>query len=157
LYGYPGIVNSGLEAGDCICQTLADDAGLSGEFVAWLSDSGVDARDRLTNVSNQWVLPSGDVVAEDRSDLVDISIDHAINVDETGVADVLANVWTHTSSIGTKLPTIPPISACADWTSASVGIGAQAGATFRADAQWTSMSQWTCNARHRIYCLEQAD
>src|SRR5690348_11017356 len=48
----------GIDVADGLCNTEASDAGLGGTFVAWLSTSAVDARDRLDG-SRGWVRTDG--------------------------------------------------------------------------------------------------
>ena len=42
----PGMLG-GIEGGDSECQRLADNVGLPGTYMAWLSTGGINARDRV--------------------------------------------------------------------------------------------------------------
>ena len=72
----------GLSGADAICQGEADRAGLGGTFVAWLSTSDTDARDRVDDVLYRRL--DGQLVAVDLNDLTDGSIANPINLDVDG-------------------------------------------------------------------------
>jgi len=64
----------GLAGADNTCQSQADSAGLHGTFVAWLSDSSNDARDRFdSNFADFPYIRTGDgaLVANDFDDFTD--------------------------------------------------------------------------------------
>ncbi len=63
----------GLAVADNECTFLAEVAGLvpGGPWVAWLSTSTVNAKDRLTPGSGPFVNTSGDKIADDIFDLTD--------------------------------------------------------------------------------------
>ena len=50
-------VSTGLEAGDCICQVEADDAGLVGTYRAWLSDTMESPDTRFVKSSRTYAVP----------------------------------------------------------------------------------------------------
>ncbi|MCA9876161.1 MAG: hypothetical protein KC442_00200, partial [Thermomicrobiales bacterium] len=85
----------GLTGADAKCQSLADAAGLSGIFKAWLSDGNQSPDTRFSFFSGPWRLPpnavdGGDlppVVATDLEDLTTCGatcLKHPINRTETG-------------------------------------------------------------------------
>jgi hypothetical protein len=103
----------GLAAADAICNADAAAAGLTGNFVAWLSTSTVDARDRLADGSRGWVrvdgLPVMDTVT---AFLASNRMYNPINVHADGsLAQTL--VWTGTNGDGTHKVGL----SCNDWTS----------------------------------------
>ena len=57
----------GLEGADAHCQQLAETAGASGEWHAYLSAEGVNARDRIG--SGPWSNAAGEVIANDLDEL----------------------------------------------------------------------------------------
>ena len=57
----------GLEGADAHCQQLAETAGASGEWRAYLSAEGVNARDRIG--SGPWSNAAGEVIANDLDEL----------------------------------------------------------------------------------------
>jgi len=83
----------GLTGGDMWCNTLADQAGLPGRYMAWLSDSTLHVGYRLIGHSEPYVLVNGTQVAENFSVFVThdyenidrIYLEHAIDRDEYGM------------------------------------------------------------------------
>jgi hypothetical protein len=92
----------GLAGADAICSTLAGNAGLPGTFVALLSTSTVDARNRLAGARG-WVRPDGRVVADTIEDLFDGSVYHPILLTEDGerIRDVLDDPDAETVTVFT--------------------------------------------------------
>jgi hypothetical protein len=111
----------GLEGADAHCAALAEAAGVSGAtWVAYLSTSTVDARDRIG--SGPWVNAAGVVIAEDVAGLHGEAnnITKATALDETGATvngrgdepnrhDILTGSLTD--------GTLAEGMTCADWTS----------------------------------------
>lgn len=99
--------NQGLEAGDFICNSHASGAGLWGNFAAWLSKDGVDAKDRLTPNSGPFIDVNGLTIADNIEDLTDGDLDAPIVLDELGQAIVSRfhraedRAWTGTGTEGT--------------------------------------------------------
>jgi hypothetical protein len=105
-------VEGHLEA-DQECQSLANAAGLSGTFLAWMSGRldgfgcgggicmGQNVADRFTPSAGPYTLWDGTKVADDWSDLTDGSLDHPIDMDELGNPLSGTNrVWTNTTTGG---------------------------------------------------------
>ncbi|MCW5211662.1 hypothetical protein VU04_01995 [Desulfobulbus sp. TB] len=93
----------GLTGADAICNGLANDAGLSGYFKAWLSDSWTSMNQRSVQSDGPYTTVTGVVVAENWEDLTDGDLHAPINIDETGRSVVSAaswNVWTNTNPDG---------------------------------------------------------
>lgn len=133
----------GLSGADAICAGLGEVTFPgSGPWVAWLSDSSADARDRIASPGpgGAYVLAAlpATVIAADLADLTDGALSSPIDRTELGV-QVAANVWTGTGADGLKL-TYPaqPTDYCADWTSASTADFARVGATFLTGSEWTT-------------------
>jgi len=143
--------NAGLAAGDAICQAHATAAGLANaaNFKAWLSDSTVDAKDRITS-NGPWVRLDGVPVADDKADLLDGSLFTSINVDENGVYWLGFGVWSGTTDSGVKSPLT-----CNAWSDATSGFtGASARAT-SAGAFWSDRFASTCdNTLFKLRCFE---
>ena len=68
----------GLDGADTECNVLAENAGLPGEFVAWLSTASVDAVDRLAGSNGPWFSTGGEMVAASVADLTDGDITNPI-------------------------------------------------------------------------------
>ncbi|MBK7077054.1 MAG: hypothetical protein IPH44_32665 [Myxococcales bacterium] len=81
---YTGGQIGNLMGGDQKCQALANAAGLTGTFRAWLSTTGTNARDRIVAADARFVLVDGTQVADNKADLLDGTLDNAITKTETG-------------------------------------------------------------------------
>lgn len=136
-----------LAGADAICDSHATSAGLSGNFVAWLSDSSTDARDRLVGARG-WVRPDGRPVVDSVDDLLAGRILYPPNRDEHGVVNTLPNgVMTGTLADGTFSG-----ANCSDFTSSSanITIGAQAGST----TNWTNFATSSGIGARMLYCFQ---
>jgi hypothetical protein len=143
----------GIAAGDAICRNLAALAHLPAPqaFVAWLSTSFSDARDRLL-VDGPFRRIDGLTVANSRADLLDGSIRESIHQDETGrYAGSCDWAWTGTNSNGTRAP-----DNCDDWLS-PLGVNGQVGAIgFERVPNWTNDTQApsdSCGLSQCLYCF----
>lgn len=148
----------GLAGGDQICNSRAAAAGMRGRtFVAWLSTSSVDARDRLSEPPagrlgqvDGWVRTDGAFVAASIADLTDGNISGLIDRDEFGAQQEDQNVWTGTTFDGKALE-----SDCSNWTTASASFFARVGYTGGLiDGDWTNVASQNCNLTARLYCFE---
>jgi hypothetical protein len=147
----------GLAGADLICNTLADAAGLPGTFVALLSTSTVDARDRLA-VARGWVRPDGRVVADEVGDLFDGRIEHPILLDERGhrVPEPL-RAFTGTGELGLAGRDLPE-EFCDDWTSLDADLrhpstGVPSRTTSRGAFDTMAALSNGCEERYRLYCF----
>jgi len=144
---------TGIAAGDAICQARAAAAGLAKpeSFVAWLSDSTHDARDRLT-LDGPWTRIDGVPVANDLVGLIGGHLFTAITIDEYGNNDSSMRTWTGTTQEGTYTG-----ESCASWSSDSDLAHGTLGRKFRSDADWTQYSSSTCDYQWgAIYCFSSA-
>jgi len=140
---------------DTKCQTFADARNLGGTWKAWLSDGAVSASARLTHAIVPYRLLDGTLVANDWADLVDGSLAHAIDMDETG-ASVTRNgldVWTGTDAAGANFLD----GSCANWTNASVSNPQSAMGRSDATSQdWAQARMDTCDrTTPHLFCFEQ--
>ncbi len=155
----PGDTLGGVTGADSLCATLANAAGLTGTYKAWLSTPDEDAVDRFAN-GGPWRTWDDDVqlwtrkVADDIWDLTDGTIDAAINRTEFG-APVLGNclVWTGTTTDGERSNPDGLGGTCAGWTSAEEGFGL-AGLCDAADTLWTEWAPALCTKESRFYCFQ---
>jgi hypothetical protein len=136
----------GLAGADGICQGRADAARLPGTYVAWLSSSTANARDRL-GTARGWVRPDGRPVADTVDDLVAGAMYYLPQLDEYGDPVTFSEVVTGTLMNGTVAS-----QTCSDWTST-----APYGSVGRPDA---GMPQWTdglvavpCTRSLPLYCF----
>jgi hypothetical protein len=141
----------GVLGADAKCQSLADGAGLSGTYKAWLSSGAVSARERLTHSAFPYALVTGDKVADDWADLTDGTLDHAINVDQFGNAVTSNSVWTGTTTAGDE----GFLWNCSGWYDAGPVMSGGYGRHDLSDGRWTNAQLDLCNVSNRLYCFEQ--
>ena len=172
----------GYPIADQQCQALAQAAGLSGSYKAWLSgrvDTGAGPLPhgvvhRFTQSSGPYVLVNGTKVADNWADLTDSSLDHAIDRTENDAAvGGETRVWTNTTTAGQAWDNgrhcapglssdIPGIwtwtCGAPSWTAGDCrfesGKYGQANST---SGSWTGTesSNTGCDQRFHLYCFEQ--
>jgi hypothetical protein len=122
----------GVAGGDCICETLAGNAGLGMNFKAWLSTSTDEPADaNFYHHDGPYVRIDGVMVAVSWDDLTDGTLLHPIEVDELGGRPGITSapgsqaqlVWTGTDADGT----VDGVATCDDWTAAYSGADDVAG------------------------------
>jgi len=150
----------GLGGADAICRTSATDAGLGGNFRAWLSVffSGPDDTETPTTRFN--VLPlgpyfmlNGDIVADNFADLLDGSINSFITISEDGVfVPFPGSVWTGTRTFGSA-----DSDDCDNWTTDSGAVLGRSGTVDEIDSRWTfnTAAIIDCSTPLRLYCFQQ--
>jgi len=136
----------GLSGADTICTDAATNAGLSGDWVAWLSTTTENARDRI--IDARYVLVDGTVVANDLADLTDGTLDAAIDLDANG-DPVMGFTWTGTQQDGTLA--IGVDRTCLDWTD-SGGRSTQGQIESTSDT-WTDFLPSDCDHQRSLYCF----
>jgi hypothetical protein len=132
---------------DALCNMLATDAGLPGEFVAWLSNDEVDARDRLDGARG-WVRPDGLPFADRPTDIAEGRLFYPPVLDELGME--VRNRRALTGTMGTGVAS----SNCLGWTVFDQG-NAQAGIPGATFPGWTGDGPVACDANEGlgIYCF----
>jgi len=150
----------GLAGADAKCQEAAGNAGLTGTYKAWLSDSVAAAKDRLTHFNNgYYVLVDGTPVIDGWDDLVTFPFDliNSINIDENGnevTTNVVSAVWTNTTQMGYLRHSNISYS-CANWTSSTSYYGYY-GVSVYNNYFWTNRGATaSCRGTLRLYCFEQ--
>ena len=139
----------GLAGADAVCDALAAEAGLPGEYVAWLSTVGMPARERLEGASG-WVNTRGEPFAASLDDLLAMEQLFPIRYDETGSDRVDTLVATATTSAG-ELDTTAGASDCNGWTEAVGEV--RTGRTGGLGRSWTSSWQSGCTTTRSILCF----
>jgi hypothetical protein len=139
---------SGLHGADATCQSEAMDNGLPGTFVAFLSTSTVNARDRIAG-SRGWIRTDGAPVADSALDFVIggkmlNAIDHDANDIRVPFGSA---VWT-----GTDVSGRADGNSCGDWTN-TTAIGAS-GRFDAAAPQEAFALDSPCTALQHLYCFE---
>jgi len=140
----------GIAGADLVCAGLVNDASLDGVFVAWLSNSTLNAGERLPDAT--FKTTNGDTVADNLADLLDGDIDIRIEYDETGTQKNKGkHVWTGTDGSGDNIAGLN----CNDWTSSSSGVNGKRGETNKNDFKWTENSDKECSDNKNVlYCFE---
>lgn len=142
---------SGFGGADARCNTLAGQAGLGGQWVAWLSieaASGDDAVDRLTN-GGAWYLVTGTRVASSKAALVQDALEHSIDRDESGALVSGQRVWTGTRD------GMAYFGDCNGWKATTSNEPGTVGNTSSRDTQWSADLPVGCNVAARVYCFEK--
>jgi hypothetical protein len=140
----------GLVGADAICASQAAAAGLPGDFIALLSTSTVNAKDRIAG-SRGWVRTDGVVLADQARDFFLAGHQLApLHLDATGVGPPSSLlVWTAAGSDGSYDSTN---GACGDWT-ATTG-SAMIGFHNRNTPFATWLTPSPCSQTAHLYCLE---
>lgn len=159
--------NNGLAAADAVCQARADAAGLSGTFVAWMSDSADDAYCRVLGLSGQvaancgqggtlptdagpWVRTDGFAFAATISQVTMGVVYAPLRYDEFGSrVPIFSSVFTATDPDGTFRA-----GSCSDWSSTAVGTSATNGNPETTGSRWTNSGGTLCSGTAAIMCLE---
>ncbi|MCA9657841.1 MAG: hypothetical protein KC486_05815, partial [Myxococcales bacterium] len=143
----------GLGDADANCQSLADKAGLSGTYMAWLSDtnSGPSARFGIDpSFAGVFQLVDGTVLANGWGDLVDGDLATTISQNESGNAVSSSSVWTNTDASGAPKGNVT----CSSWTSASGLVKGRIGLSEQSDSFWTDFDDTQCSGTARLYCFQ---
>jgi hypothetical protein len=142
----------GLAGADQKCQTLADGAGLGGQFRAWLSDSNTPLSARFEPSPAGYVRLDGEVIADDWAELTsDIGIQASVSIDEK-LEPVSTSqpqyVWTGQGTDQGQ------VFYCMDWMSALDSDRGLAGeATFK-NWMWDYWGPRLCGGAAHLYCFE---
>ncbi len=142
----------GLAGADGICQGLGASAFPgSGPWVAWLSDSTMDARDRIPTpgAGGAYVraAETSTVIASDLLDLTDGTLTNSVRLTETG-AVLETGMWTGTRADGTGAAD------CVGWMSNTANDFGKTGNSGAVDATWTEASDEDCESEIlNIYCF----
>lgn len=140
----------GLSGADAKCTARATAAGLDGQYIAWLSDQIIIAKDRIPDA--QYTLKDGTVIANNKTDLTDGSIQNKINKDEFGNSVTSLYALTGTTASGYR-----GVHNCSSWTSSSSSDRANTGSFDYINSWWTdmgSMGYAYCNNAGRLYCFQ---
>lgn len=149
----------GFAGADALCQGWANDAGLVGNWKAWVGSAALPVSSRFVHSSRPYrVAYTGASIADDWDDLVDGTIGAPINItDKSEILDLgqscaACPVWTGTSAGG-----LPLAGNCADWTAKDADAVGAAGSCTLSDMRWTEgCPDAACQQGLRIYCFEQA-
>ena len=141
-----------LSVADAKCQASADGAGLSGTYLAWISNATESPSTRFTRNNIPYVGTTGLVIANNYTDLTDGNIQNPIRFDQVG-NDSVPGLSPFTGTTPTGLPSG---SHCLNWTDNTVSFNYTAGSQSMTDSGWSATSTPDCTTPgQRIYCFEQ--
>lgn len=160
--------NTGVAAGDAICQAAADSAGLPGTYKAWLSDGTTDAychilgydgetvgnecgQGTLPIAAGPWVRTDGNPFAPTIDKLInDGQVFTPVIYDENGarITGSVDGYFTGTSADGTR----DGLSHCVGWTSNNGADNAALGKTAGTTTWWTEVTGTGCSVAGRLLC-----
>jgi hypothetical protein len=155
----------GVEGGDAICAELGKVVDGARAWIALLSGSTVDVRDRI-EVKGPIYNLMGEVVATDAAALwgaATTQLTHSVNWTEKGFdtsKDIIealdievSTVWTGSTADGRYTS---EIGSCSDWTSVAFEGHAAAGHSDRSDASWIGGSRKvSCSHMGRLLCISK--
>jgi uncharacterized repeat protein (TIGR02543 family) len=141
----------GLGGADAICAARASEAGLPGTYVAWLSTTGVSARNRLGSARG-WIRPDSLPFADTIDDLTSGKIFYPPRLDEFG-NDVGKQKLAVTGTTAAGGFNSSYNTSCQGWISASTLDLVSGGGPDGGTQVWTSHYTVSCNAQQRLYCF----
>ncbi len=139
----------GLAGADAICQSQANTNALGGTWLAWLSTSTINAKDRITNGIYKRL--DGVVLAYNKADLTDGLLMIAPRLTASGE---YTGAWARTGTDGNG--TVVSGNTCNDWTSSSGLVVVGDPDSYGSSGQWTNRTTGNCSdTGYRLYCFEQ--
>jgi len=144
----------GMAGADSKCDAAVANAGFEGAWVALISTSSTDAIGRLpTGIS--FVRMDNAVIANNRADLFDGTIQNPINLNENNGIET-GHVFTGSESDGTVSDNCGGMDTCGDWTAGAVN--GEIGMVSQTDSNWIQSGCFsTCDSELKgIYCVRTA-
>ncbi len=143
-----------VDGANSICQRQATLEGLPGLYLAWMSDENNEPVSTFRSKGGPWQLLNGKVVANDFTDLIDGSLEIAINISEKGTLVNNARVATGTERSGARSS-----QDCVSWSETKTEFGDTFrftyGRTNETDHRWTTYTTERCTERAHLYCFQQ--
>jgi hypothetical protein len=142
--------------GDVLCGKAAQGVGLTGVYMAWLSDaSGGPVTRFLQKSTRRYWLIDGVKVASSFTDITSKgSLENPINRFETNeLVPPNTYVWTGTTT-GGAAGANRCRSGTSDWSDNTTMTGTVGSAT-ETDYRWTAQADATCLTKAHLYCFEQ--
>jgi hypothetical protein len=143
----------GLDGADEICQFLAEENGLPGTYLAWLSDDIGAPSARFMRSPGPYLLLNETIIADDWADLTSGSLKAPINRTEEDEPFLPPfETWTNTKVDGTLDESLAD---CESW--ATVNAVGSVGNVLASTANWTDENPFqTCSISAHIYCFQQS-
>lgn len=156
--GYTGNLG-GIAGADAICASDAQSAGLSGTFLAWISDNTTSPAQRFVRSTGPYLDINATLIANNWDDLTDGSLVNSIRLAANGTdASVSGDyeVWTNTYPDGTPIGTDPDAH-CSNWTVGNEYGDGYVGETGNTNSDWTDDEhEDECDYTWRLYCFQQS-
>ena len=149
------------------CNALARDAGLTGEYKAWISKEGSSPSTEFEALTSDGgdryplVTTNGMLIASSYAQLADSGPRAPIAVTETrqSLADAAAEegcespfvVWSATDGAGKHVEGRD----CASWRTRATQAPGRVGRLVAAPEEWTSACDLPCSRMARLYCFQQ--
>jgi len=148
----------GLTGADSICNMRAAEAGLPGTYMAWISTDQGSPSTRFVQSTVAYVKVDGVKIADDWTDLVDGTLDAAINQTETGAtpqsSTYICNGTARQTWTGTALDGTPSANNCTNFS--STGSTGAIGRNTGGDANWSVCNpSVACTNMAPLYCFQQ--
>lgn len=146
----------GLAGAASLCATRAAASSISAiravtGWETWLSTSTSNARDRIVHTSGNYVNPNGVVLAAGYAQLIDGSLDVAMNKDENG-ATVSGGTLAWTSTAATGLWNGG--NSCSGWTSTASSLTNVGRTDLVASPAWSVATNADCSGvGPYLYCF----
>ena len=139
----------GLLSADGVCVKTAGEAALGGTWKALISN-GRNAKDVVADCEIVLV-DKVTKVADNKADLLDGSVDNAIDLDEYGKSTTNVCVWTGSKSTGD-----PSGNDCKDWITSNKEILGTVGIVGPTNSRWIDYGPKGCDYFScHLYCIEQ--
>jgi cysteine-rich repeat protein len=145
---YPPLAMGGVAGADTKCQTLATAGGLTGQFVAWISDSTSAVKTRL-GTARGWLRPDGKPFLDDLSNLYKVYYPPEVSELNTHITSEFNTLGGTGMATGLE---------CTDWTSNAAGLSFTGGNP--TGAFWSSYSTSACanltpTSAYHLYCFQR--
>jgi hypothetical protein len=141
----------GIVGADAKCMARAQAGRLAGTWVALLSNSTLNMTNRISDRVYQRM--DGKIIANNKADLFDGSIQNAIGQNEfgSGIGVFPLDLVVHTGSTiqGTKAANAN----CNNWISSSSSVSSYQGKSSQTNYQWDSWGGNGCNLNASLYCM----
>jgi len=150
-------VTTGLDGGDCICQSIADQASVEGIFKAWLSDSQQSPATRFAKFAGPYAVPRMPVpifIGYSYADVTDGTLLRPITRTIHARRSGLVFAWTGTQGGGGAAGEGNDTQNCDDWTGPVSGKGV-VGQIRPNSTLWSEFRTQKCTGRAALYCFEQ--
>jgi hypothetical protein len=141
----------GVSGADSICQGRANTAGLTGNYMAWLSQDGNTPLNTFFQAPYTYALVDRTIISNNWDDLSGSPPIPILNLDEFGNV-VTGGVWTNTDINGDINNTSDD---CNNWTNGTGAYSGGYGVIGDTDSSWTTFGTVTSDNLMHLYCFQQ--